>query len=97
MKKFLKILKWIFTLGVGLILDYRKERSKTRVLIENINQLLEVGAKARDAIERKKPIELVSNLLKAENLKILLSTYQSANGLYHEISADVEALKKEKK
>ena len=97
MSKFLKILKYVFTLGVGLYLDYKKEKSKTRVLIQNISDLLIEAKTAKDMVKIGAKSEAIQLMLDPENLKRMLSTYQESKGLLDDIKADVGAFKLENK
>ena len=92
MAKFLKILKYVFTLGFGLYLDYKKEKSKTKVLILNIRDLLMESEAIGRMIKNGDKTKAILKALDEENLKKILVSCQTSMGLYEEIKADVKTL-----
>ncbi len=96
MSKFLKMFKYVLSLGYFLWRDYQIEKSKTKVLVSNVNQLLTVAKNIRAVYDKKGIEEVVKGGLDPDNLKSMLVAYQVSRGLYYEIKKDVKYSKKAK-
>jgi len=90
MKKFFSFLKMVFTIYAA----FRREREKTKMLIQNVNQLFDVVQDARD-YQEKQGIEggYLLSVLNIKNIKKGLMTAQKAKGLLDAIADDVEVQK----